>query len=177
MKRFVSTVLIAGLAVDVGRGYLLKAQLSRAVDAAALFQQSAAAAGIPLEIKREPNDGYWSEVWNKQPFCASYWGGRPVQDQMYSTAYLSTADWNDTKFRRKDFDELLLSAKAELDQAKRKEIYSQMGRMLRDEGGLILPMFNDFVDGVSNDVGGWMEDPNAELMNNKAPIKCWLKTA
>ncbi|MCB1340959.1 MAG: twin-arginine translocation signal domain-containing protein, partial [Pseudooceanicola sp.] len=51
-----------------------------AVEAAQLFQESAKAAGIPLEIKREPNDGYWSEVWNKQPFCASYWGGRPVQD-------------------------------------------------------------------------------------------------
>ncbi|TMM51833.1 ABC transporter substrate-binding protein [Sulfitobacter sabulilitoris] len=148
-----------------------------AVDAAALFQQSAQAAGIPLEIKREPNDGYWSEVWNKQPFCASYWGGRPVQDQMYSTAYLSTADWNDTRWKRPEFDAMLLEARGELDTAKRKEIYSQMGRMLRDEGGLILPMFNDFVDGVSTDVGGWTEDPNSELMNNKAPIKCWLKTA
>ena len=48
-----------------------------APDAAALFQQSCAGAGINLEIKREPNDGYWSEVWNKQPFCTSYWGGRP----------------------------------------------------------------------------------------------------
>ena len=146
-----------------------------AVDAAALFQQSAQAAGIPLEIKREPNDGYWSEVWNKQPFCASYWGGRPVQDQMYSTAYLSTADWNDTRFKRDDFDAMLLAARGELDQGKRKAIYSNMGKMLRDEGGLILPMFNDFVDGVSNSVGGWIEDPNAELMNNKAPIKCWVK--
>ena len=86
-----------------------------AVEAAQLYQQSAAAAGIPLEIKREPNDGYWSDVWNVQPFCASYWGGRPVQDQMYSTAYLSTADWNDTRFNNPHFDELLLSARAELD--------------------------------------------------------------
>jgi len=100
-----------------------------AVDAAALFQQSAQAAGIPLEIKREPNDGYWSEVWNKQPFCASYWGGRPVQDQMYATAYLSTADWNDTRWKRDNFDAMLLEARAELDDAKRKDIYSKMGRM------------------------------------------------
>ncbi len=77
-----------------------------AIDAAQLFQQSAEAAGIPLEIKREPGDGYWSEVWNKQPFSASYWGGRPVQDQMYSTAYLSTADWNDTRFFNEHFDTL-----------------------------------------------------------------------
>lgn len=145
-----------------------------AVEAAQLFQQSAQAAGIPLEIKREPNDGYWSEVWNKQPFCASYWGGRPVQDQMYSTAYLSTADWNDTRWKRPEFDAKLLSARAELDNAKRKGIYSDMGRELRDEGGVILPMFNDFVSGVSNNVGGWIEDPNGEMMNNKANIRCWV---
>jgi peptide/nickel transport system substrate-binding protein len=145
-----------------------------AVDAAALFQESAAAAGIPLEIKREPNDGYWSEVWNKQPFCASYWGGRPVQDQMYSTAYLSTADWNDTRFKNADFDAMLLSARAELDQAKRKEIYSKMGMMLRDEGGLICPMFNDYVDGLSDKVQGWIKDPTGELMGGRASQLCWL---
>lgn len=148
-----------------------------AVDAAALFQQTAQAAGIPLEIKREPNDGYWSEVWNVQPFCASYWGGRPVQDQMYSTAYLSTADWNDTRWKRPEFDAMLNAAKGELDLAKRKAIYSEMGTMLRDEGGVILPMFNDFVSGVSNNIGGYVNDPNGPVMNNKSHIACWLKDA
>jgi peptide/nickel transport system substrate-binding protein len=145
-----------------------------AVDAAQLFQQTAAQAGIPLEIKREPNDGYWSEVWNKQPFCASYWGGRPVQDQMYSTAYLSTADWNDTRFNDAEFDGMLNQAKAELDTAKRKELYSKMGRKLRDEGGLICPMFNDFIDGVSDKLAGWETDPNGELMNGQVTRKLWF---
>ncbi|WP_299144429.1 ABC transporter substrate-binding protein [uncultured Tateyamaria sp.] len=144
-----------------------------AVDAAALFQQSAQAAGIPLEIKREPNDGYWSEVWNVQPFCCSYWGGRPVQDQMYTTAYLSTADWNDTRWKRPEFDEMLLAARAELDEGKRKEIYSKMGRMLNEEGGLIVPMFNDFVDAVSTKVQGWSSDPNGPQMNWYAFKKTW----
>jgi peptide/nickel transport system substrate-binding protein len=144
-----------------------------AVDAAALFQQSAQAAGIPLEIKREPNDGYWSEVWNVQPFCASYWGGRPVQDQMYSTAYLSTAEWNDTRWKREDFDAMLLEARAELDTAKRKETYSTMGRMLNEEGGLILPMFNDFIDAVSNEVKGFKGDPNGPMMNWYAFKTTW----
>ena len=145
-----------------------------AVDAAALFQQSAQAAGIPLEIKREPGDGYWSEVWNVQPFCASYWGGRPVQDQMYSTAYLSTADWNDTRFKDADFDALLLQARAELDQTKRKALYSQMAMKLRDEGGLICPMFNDYVEGVSDQVQGWVSDPTGELMGGIASHRVWL---
>lgn len=145
-----------------------------AVEAAQLFQESAKACGIPLEIKREPNDGYWSEVWNKQPFCASYWGGRPVQDQMYSTAYLSTADWNDTKFKNEKFDSLLNSAKAELDTAKRKAIYSEMGTLLREEGGLICPMFNDFVEAISNTLAGWETDPNNELMNGQITRKLWF---
>ncbi|AJY47779.1 ABC transporter substrate-binding protein [Martelella endophytica] len=144
-----------------------------AVDAAQLFQQSAQAAGIPLQIQREPDDGYWSDVWNNTPFCASYWDGRPVQDQMYTTAYLSSADWNDTHFYNEEFDELLLEAKGELDQAKRKQEYSQMAKILRDEGGLICPMFNEFVQAVSTDVQGWEENGVFELMNGLAPVKCW----
>jgi len=145
-----------------------------AVDAANLFAASAQAAGIPLQVKLEPDDGYWSNVWNVAPFCASYWGGRPVQDQMYSTAYLSTADWNDTAFKNAAFDELLLAARGELDEAKRKEEYSKMAHILRDEGGLILPMFNDWVEGVRDEVAGWVNDPNQEMMNGLALSRCWL---
>ncbi len=145
-----------------------------AVDAAQLFQQSAAKAGIELEVKREPNDGYWSDVWNNKPFCASYWGGRPVQDQMYSVAYLSTADWNDTKYNDPHFDALLLQARAELDNAKRKAIYREMGTLVRDDGGLICPMFNEFIDAVKDQVGGYIDDPNEELMNFLALVKTWL---
>lgn len=147
-----------------------------AIEAAQLFQQSANAAGIPLEIKREPDDGYWSNVWNVAPFCASYWGGRPVQDQMYTTAYLSTADWNDTKFNDPKFDATLIAARAELDPAKRKAMYSELANTLRDTGGLICPMFNDFVEAKREEVGGWFADPNGELMNGRALVKCWLNS-
>ncbi|MCC5973252.1 MAG: ABC transporter substrate-binding protein [Rubellimicrobium sp.] len=148
-----------------------------AVDAAQLFQQTAAQAGIPIEIRREPGDGYWSEVWNVQPFSASYWGGRPVQDQMYSTAYFSGADWNDTRFFNDRFDELLLAARAELDEVKRKAMYSEMGMIVRDEGGLICPMFNDFVDAQNETVEGWVTDPAGEMMAGFAAVKVWLNNA
>ncbi|ASJ74236.1 ABC transporter substrate-binding protein [Granulosicoccus antarcticus] len=147
-----------------------------AVDASQLFQQSCAKAGITLDVKREPNDGYWSEVWNKQPFCTSYWGGRPTQDQMYSTAYLSSADWNDTRFFNDDFDKMLLTARGELDDAKRKQIYRDMGTIVHNEGGLICPMFNDWVEGVSTNVGGWAVNSNQTMMNGQALSRCWLKS-
>ncbi len=146
-----------------------------AVDAAQLYQQQAAKAGITIEVKREPGDGYWSEVWNKQPFSTSYWGGRPVQDQMYSTAYLSTADWNDTRFLRPDFDKIIVQARAELDETKRRALYRDAAMMVRDEGGLICPMFNDFIDASGAKVGGWENHPAGEMMNGYALAKCWLE--
>ena len=79
-----------------------------------------------IEVKREPDDGYWTNVWNVQPFCASYWGGRPTQDSRYATSYISSAEWNDTRFKRPDFDKMLLQARSELDDAKRKAIYRDM---------------------------------------------------
>lgn len=145
-----------------------------AVDATQLFQQSAAKAGITLTIKREPNDGYWSEVWNKKPFSASYWGGRPTQDQMYSTAYISSADWNDTNFHDEKFDKIIVAARGELDKAKRKEMYREAGMIIRDQGGLINPMFNQFVNAHDKTkVAGWFEYPNQDMMNGLAGVLCW----
>jgi peptide/nickel transport system substrate-binding protein len=146
-----------------------------AVDAAQLYQQSCAKAGIKIEIKREPGDGYWSEVWNKQPFSLSYWGGRPTQGQMYSTGYVSTADWNDTRFKNEKFDKMLYAAQAELDQDKRKQIYHDMAVLMRDEGGLIVPFFNQFIDAVATSkVSGWTQNPQGEMMDGYALNECWL---
>lgn len=145
-----------------------------APDAAQLFQQSAKAAGISLEIKREPSDGYWSEVWNKQPFCTSYWSGRATQDAMFSTAYTSSADWNDTRFFNEQFDQLLVAARGELDVAKRTSMYADMGTIVRDEGGLIAPMFNNFIDATSDKVAGWGPSKGFGLMNFYAPMKMWV---
>ncbi|MEP4036011.1 ABC transporter substrate-binding protein [Pseudophaeobacter sp.] len=147
-----------------------------APDASALFQQSCASAGINLNVKREPNDGYWSEVWNNQPFCTSYWGGRPTQDQMYTTAYLSSADWNDTRFNNEQFDQLLVAARGELDTAKRTQMYADMGDIQRDNGGLICPMFNDFIDATSDRLGGWVDGVKGfALMHGYAASKMWVK--
>ena len=145
-----------------------------AVDAAALFQQSAQEAGIPLSIKRVPDDGYFSDVWNVKPFCASYWGGRPVQDQMWSTAYLSTADWNDTKFRRPELDKLILEARGETDTNKRKDLYHRIGAIVHDQGGTICPMFNDFIDAQSDKVMGWFPDPNYEMLGGRLSQLTWF---
>ncbi|MBO0344150.1 ABC transporter substrate-binding protein [Roseibium sp. CAU 1637] len=145
-----------------------------AVDAAVLFQESAKKAGIEIDVKREPADGYWSNVWNVKPFCASYWGGRPTQDLRYATSYLSSADWNDTRFKRDDFDKMLLTARAELDDAKRKAIYQDMAVIVRDEGGLILPVFNDYLNAGSKSLKGYVHDIGNDISNGYIASRVWL---
>lgn len=146
-----------------------------AVDAAQLYQQSCAKAGITLEVKREPDDGYAAEIWNKKPFCASFWSGRAVQSQMYATAYLSRAPWNETRFVNEKFDKLLTEARAELDEDKRKNLYREMAIIVRDEGGTILPMFNQFVDAISDKVGGYGGGRGEMMDGGYAFAKCWLQ--
>jgi len=116
-----------------------------AVDAAVLFQNSAKAAGIDINVNRVPNDGYWSDVWMKDPFTAVYWGGRPTEDQMFTTAYAAGAAWNDTFWENDRFNELLVAARAELDTDKRRAMYYEMQAIVRDDGGAIIPMFANYV--------------------------------
>ena len=123
-----------------------------ALDAMVLYSEQAKAAGIDLNVVREPNDGYWSDVWLKKPFCMVTWGARPTPDVMYSLTYKKGAPWNESHWENPRFNEVLLQAKAELDEAKRNEMYHEMGMLLRDDGGTVLPYFPNFISGRRKNV-------------------------
>lgn len=116
-----------------------------AVDAAQLYQAAAAAAGIDLTVNRVPNDGYWADVWLKAPFCAVYWGGRPTEDQILTTEFETGQAWNDSRWSNPRFDELLVQARGELDEAKRRAMYGEMQALVSEDAGVVLPMFANFV--------------------------------
>jgi peptide/nickel transport system substrate-binding protein len=122
-----------------------EAAFSGATDAAVLFKEQAAKAGINIDVAREPADGYWSNVWNKKPFVMSYFFGRPTEDAMFSLAYTKKAPWNESQWDHDGFNKLLVAARAELNDDKRREMYYEMQRLCRDEGGTIIPMFANYV--------------------------------
>ena len=118
---------------------------SGAVDMCVLYAEQAKQAGIDIKVNRAPNDGYYSDVWLKAPFCMVQWGARPTPDVMFSLAYKDDAAWNESRWQNERFNELLLQAKAELDQAKRAEMYREMQMLAKNDGGTIIPMFTNFV--------------------------------
>ncbi len=117
------------------------AAFAGAVDAAVLYKDHAAKAGIEINVVREPNDGYWDNVWMKKPFCACYWGGYTTESEMFATGYSPGAAWNDTFWTDDRFEKLRIEAKAELDPAKRKTMYAEMQAIVRDKGGAVVPLF------------------------------------
>lgn len=135
------------------------------LDAAVLYKEHAAKADINIEINRVSADGYWSEVWNVKPFCVSYWSGRPTEDLMLTLAFSSESAWNETHWKNERFDKLLVEARAELDTAKRREMYVEMQRLIRDEGGFVCPVFANLICVTSDKVqtpeklaGNWVLD-------------------
>jgi len=147
------------------------AAFAGAVDAAQLIAASAKEAGIAIEVVREPKDGYWSNVWNKKGWCACYWGGRPTQDWMYSSGYTAETEWNDTAWKETDeakqFNDLVVSARSETDDNKRKADYFEAQRLLQDDGGAIVAMWANYIHAHSNEIthgesvaANWINDGN-----------------
>lgn len=149
------------------------AAFAGAVDAAVLFKEHAAAAGININVVREPNDGYWSDVWMKKPFCMCYWGGRPTEDQMFTTAYAEGVPWNDTNWSHERFNNLLTEARALLDEERRAEIYAEMQQIVRDEGGTIVPLFASYVDAHNEGLAHGTVGANYALDGFKIAERWW----
>lgn len=119
--------------------------ITGAVDMAQLYAQMARKIGVNIEVKREPNDSYWSDVWLKKPFCMAGWGQRPTPDIIFSLGYAAGADWNESHFKNERFNKLLVEARAVIDTRKRTEMYGEMQRLVSDKGGTIIPFFRNWI--------------------------------
>lgn len=128
------------------------AAFTGSVDAALLMAEQAKAAGIEINVIREPNDGYWDNVWLKKPWSHCYWGGRPTADAMLTVSLAADAAWNDTHWKNPRFNELLPLARAETDDAKRATMYQEMQQLVHDDGGQMVMMFANYVGAMSTKV-------------------------
>ncbi|WP_172297928.1 ABC transporter substrate-binding protein [Pseudoruegeria sp. HB172150] len=149
------------------------AAFTGATDAAQLYQASAKAAGININLIQEPADGYWSNVWLKKPWCACYWSGRATEDLMFSTAYATGAPWNDTHFENERFMELMSAGRTEFDSDKRREIYYEMQQIVHDDGGAVIPMFANFVGAKTNKVMNSGSIGNVYKVDNGRVAERW----
>lgn len=148
-KFYLKEAGLTNLTVDLSAA---DAAFTGAVDAAVLYQARAAEGDININVVREVDDGYWTDVWRKKPFCAVYWGGYATEDTVFSTGYHPSSSWNDTQWDDEKFNKLLIQARAELDENLRSEMYREMQTILRDDGGAVVPFFANNVMARSDQV-------------------------
>ncbi len=152
------------------------AAFGSAVDAAMLYKEHAAKAGIKIEVIVEPNDSYWSKVWMKKPWVMSYWGGRATADWMFSTAYTEDAAWNESFWKHERFNKLLKEARAELDEVKRREMFVECQRIVRDEGGVVIPLFGNWIEAAAKKLKFENIAGNLEMDGSRAAERWWFES-
>ncbi|MBL1376321.1 ABC transporter substrate-binding protein [Zobellella iuensis] len=149
------------------------ASFDGAVSAAEIYRQSAIKAGIPFRVNRVPADGYWSEVWRNHAFCASGWSNRPTADAYLSMVNLSDAPWNESRWQSSALDQLIIAARSELDEERRRQIYHDIQLLYNQEGSTVVPLYIDSVSGSAANVQGHFNVPGE--VATRVVERLWLE--
>ena len=124
------------------------------VEVGMLLQSEAARIGLTIDLKREPSDGYWSNVWRQRSFHAGEWNARPTDDLLLSVGYTSNAKWNESGYKNERLDKLVEEARGTLDFQKRKAIYWEVQKILYEDGCSAIPAFTNYIGAASTKVKG-----------------------
>ncbi|REC93814.1 ABC transporter substrate-binding protein [Kushneria indalinina] len=119
-----------------------------------LLQQSAAQAGLNINLNRVPGDGYWSNHWMKHPLGFGNVNPRPTANILLSQFFASSAPWNESGWKNEQFDQLLVASRSEADDAARRQMYADMQTLIHNESGIGIPVFLSDVEGYDARIGG-----------------------
>ena len=139
-----------------------------------MLQAEAAKVGLTIDLKREPSDGYWTNVWCKKSFHAGEWDARPTDDLLLTQGYKSDAAWNETQYKNEKLDKLIDEGRGTLDLAKRKEIYHEIQKIFYEDGTQVVPAFADFIAAVNAKVRGLIPVRTANLSGGTFADSVWM---
>ena len=148
---------------------------TNSVEIGLVLQHAAKQAGLNLDVRRMPADGYWSQHWMKHPVGFGTINPRPSADVLLTQFFKSDAPWNEAGWKNEKFDQLLVAARGETDLAKRTQMYADMQVMLHEQGGIGIPMFNSNVDGHSKRLKGLSPIPLGGMMGYMFSEHVWIE--
>lgn len=156
--------------------HVAEAPFTGATDMAQLYAEQARRAGIIIDVRREPDDGYWSNIWGKRPMFATKWSGRPNEDLMLSLAYSreSIGSWNESGWDNDEFNSKLAAARGERDEETRKRLYWECQSLITADAGMVAPLWADFLDAASDKVAHGELANDWELDGARAGERWWF---
>jgi peptide/nickel transport system substrate-binding protein len=143
------------------------------IEMAEMMQLTAQKIGVNLTVNRVPADGYWSNHWMKHPLGFGSINPRPSADVLFTQFFKSDAPWNESGWKNPQFDQLLISARAETDDAKRKQMYADMQTIVSNQGGIGIPSFISLLDGYDKRLKGLGSIPTGGMMGFSFAENVW----
>jgi peptide/nickel transport system substrate-binding protein len=144
------------------------------VEMALVLQYAARQAGLNLDVRNMPADGYWSQHWMKHPICFGNINTRPTADLAMTLFFKSDAPWNEAGWKNEKFDQLLVAARGETDVAKRARMYGDMQALINNDGGIGIPMFLSSLDGHNLKLKGLQPNSLGGMMGSNFAENVWL---
>ncbi|KOT49461.1 MULTISPECIES: ABC transporter substrate-binding protein [Streptomyces] len=142
-------------------------------EAAGIFRDQAAKAGVTVQVRSGSKDSYWSDILDHGTLCCYRSGAMPIESHI-SQRLLSDSTTNATKWHHKDFDALYQQAQSTKDKKERAAVYGRMQRRLHAEGGFLVWGFADWIVGTSRRVHGVAHDAPANTLDWARFDKVWL---
>ncbi|MGW0310948.1 ABC transporter substrate-binding protein [Streptomyces flavidovirens] len=142
-------------------------------EAAAVFRDQAAEAGVTVRIKTGSKDSYWKDILDSGTLCSYRSGAMPIEAHI-SQRLLTGSTTNATKWQRKDFDDLYQQAQSTKDKKQRTAVYERMQRRLYAEGGFLVWGFADWILGTARNVRGVEAKAPANSLDWARFDKVWL---
>ncbi|MFG2268463.1 ABC transporter substrate-binding protein [Streptomyces chartreusis] len=142
-------------------------------EAAGIFRDQAAKAGVTIDVRTGSKDSYWSDILDGGTLCCYRSGAMPIEAHI-SQRLLTDSTTNATKWRHKDFDALYQQAQSTRDRTERAAVYGRMQRRLHTEGGFLVWGFADWIIGTSRTVRGVEKKAPANTLDWARFDRVWL---
>jgi peptide/nickel transport system substrate-binding protein len=142
-------------------------------EAASIFRDQAAKAGVTIDVKMGSKDSYWADILDNGTLCCYRSGAMPIEAHI-SQRLLTDSTTNATKWHHKDFDALYQQAQSTRDTTDRAAVYERMQRRLHTEGGFLIWGFADWIIGTARTVKGVASKAPANTLDWARFDKVWL---
>ncbi|GAA0398870.1 ABC transporter substrate-binding protein [Streptomyces luteireticuli] len=142
-------------------------------EAAGIFRDQAAKAGVTITVRTGSKDSYWKDILDSGTIAAYRSGAMPIESHV-SQRLLTDSTTNATHWRRREFDDLYRRLQSTPGPAEREGIYAQMQRTLHAEGGFLVWGFADWIVGTDRRLRGVDRDAPANTLDWARFDKVWL---
>ena len=126
------------------------------VEAAQVFTEQAKGAGVNVKLRKVDSGTFYGDNYLKWPFAQDFWATRVYLTQV-AQGDLPESPYNETHWKDPKFIDLIGQARAEADDAKRKDILHEAQTMQYEQGGYIIQYFSNIIDAYSSKLGGFVE--------------------